>query len=49
MEFLAGIIATLLVGAAVYFIRKKRQERKDRSVQATRRSGPYPDHNPDKR
>ena len=39
MEFLAGIIATLLVGYAVYKIREQRQKRKDRAVQATRRVG----------
>jgi hypothetical protein len=47
MEFLGGIVFTLVAEFIGYKIYQSRQRSKDRKVQATRRAGPYPDHNPD--
>ncbi len=44
--FFGGIIFTIAVLFIYYKWTESQQRKKDRAVQATRRAGPYPDHNP---
>jgi len=47
-EFIGGIIFAVVVAFMYERWQDMRQRKRDRAVQATRRAGPYPDHNPDR-
>ncbi len=46
--FFGGIVFTIVVAFIYYKWDESRQRKRARQVQATRRAGPYPDHNPDR-